>query len=139
MVTNYEALKLCPIYKHRAEEEYKHVARMTICDAEQFLAVDLYIYTHNIHDEQLEYFAKGVLTSPEYTKWLEKYGIVFTSSATIISVERALLNKYYVNVNGTTLRLLEFAYTIEQAIHQATKKVETYVATIPDSYYAEKL
>lgn len=128
---NTEALKLCPVFNLN---NGKYIMRMTVCDAEQFLSAELYYTADNTTPE---HYARALLTSEEYIKWLKQLGITFTSTASITKVERAYANNYAVSVSTTQIVMLERAYTKEQAEHQARRKSATWF--IDCTYTAERI
>lgn len=130
MALKQDLLKLCPIYTPKADEKYSRTISMVVCDAEQFLSATLYIAGHNLRGDQLNYYVRGVLTSPEYAEWLKQYNLSFTATACILEAKQASLNKYAVCISGTELKLFERAYSPEQAKHQAVSKLHYWTNSV---------
>ena len=122
MTINYEALKLCPIYKRNEIDYCNKVVCMTICDTHNFFSAKLYIATYDVKGDQLSYYCRSVLTSDDFAIWLKQYGIELCLSHTSIAkIEHCSINKYAVSIEGRKLEIFVEAYSAAQAEHDAAK------------------
>lgn len=143
MSIDYKALKRCPVYEPKVNGKdviYTRTIRMTVCDADQFLSADLYIAGHNLKGDQLNYYARAILISPEYEEWLKQYGISFTATAVILKVVQARLENFAVNIDTTDVKLFVQAYSKEQAEDIAKESINDFITKQrlgPITYTAE--
>jgi alpha-D-ribose 1-methylphosphonate 5-phosphate C-P lyase len=122
MTPNYEALKLCPIYKREQSLQYPKVARMTVCDTYNFFSADFYIAVYDVSGDKLMYVCSDTIHSEEFAEWLKQYGVVLNLLHTSIArVDKVSSYKYVVSIEGKALQLCAEAYSEEQAEHDAAK------------------